>query len=67
MKITRVAEYDFKKDKSRYCPVCGEFYETQCRCIGPHSLEDLKKGHGFGCKNGHRWSRDIVWNGKDNE
>jgi len=49
-------EYDFKKDKFRYCPVCGEYYNSQCRCAGPHGLQDLKSGHGFSCKNGHRWS-----------
>jgi len=57
-KKASVEEYDIRKDKFRYCPVCSEFYERQCRCSGPHTLEDLKKGHGFGCKNGHQWSAD---------
>lgn len=54
-------ERNVKQDKFRYCPVCGEFQTRQCRCSGSHSLEDLKKGHGFGCKNGHRWSDNVVY------
>ncbi len=38
------------------CPICGEFAEHRCRCIGPHDLEQLRKGHGFGCKNKHQWN-----------
>lgn len=53
---------DIKKDEFRYCPICGEFQSSQCRCSGPHNLEALKKGHGFKCKNGHRWSGNIVYN-----
>ena len=49
-----------KKADYRICPVCGESYTSHCRCSGPHSLEDLEKGHGYICKNGHRWSGDIV-------
>jgi len=60
-------EHDIKKDKFRYCPICSEFYVGQCKCSGPHSLEDLKNGHGFTCKNGHRWSGDVVYNPRDEE
>ena len=72
MKIYKIAseEHDIRKDKFRYCPVCGEFYERQCKCASfvlPHTMEDLKRGHGFSCKNGHRWSGDLVYNPRDEE
>ncbi len=40
------------------CPVCGDKMVVSCKCGGPikHSLDDLKRGHGMTCKNGHRWS-----------
>lgn len=40
------------------CPVCGQKKVGCCRCSGPHSMEELKKGHGAVCANGHRWSYD---------
>jgi len=43
------------------CPICGNPRVQSCRCSGPHSLEDLKKGHGLQCKNGHRWSRGEAY------
>ena len=46
------------------CPVCGEMYCSGCRCSGPHTVEDLMKGHGRGCANGHRWSGDVVYDPK---
>ena len=44
------------------CPICKEFACGSCKCIGPHSIEDLKEGHGFKCKNGHSWNGkgDVV-------
>lgn len=53
------------KDKNPYqskCPGCDEPAVGRCRCRGPHSLEDLKKGHGLECPNGHRWSGDLFYN-----
>jgi hypothetical protein len=41
------------------CPICNEKANARCRCIGPHTMEDLKKGHGLRCSNGHRWSYDT--------
>ena len=40
------------------CPVCGDKMVSTCKCGGPikHSSDDLKRGHGMICKNGHRWS-----------
>jgi len=38
------------------CPVCGGKFVGSCRCPGPHNLEDLRKGHGRQCENGHRVS-----------
>lgn len=45
------------------CPICGEKYCEQCRCPSfvPVTLESLKMGHGRKCKNGHRWSGDLVY------
>ena len=40
------------------CPFCGEFAVGSCRCSGPHSLEELKKGHGLRCPNGHSFNHD---------
>ncbi len=41
------------------CPTCSEPYTSQCKCMKKnHTLEDLKKGHGFRCKNSHKWSYD---------
>ncbi len=42
------------------CPVCSTPAKGCCRCMGPHTVEDLKKGHGLVCVNGHRWSGDVV-------
>lgn len=46
------------------CPICGEKYCEQCRCPSfmHKTIEHLKKGHGRRCKNGHRWSGDLVYN-----
>jgi hypothetical protein len=38
------------------CPVCAEPVSGCCRCSGPHTMEQLGKGHGAHCINGHRWS-----------
>ena len=39
------------------CPACGKPAVSSCRCSGPHTLEDLKAGHGLSCSNGHHWSK----------
>ena len=44
---------------SDLCPVCGMTASNRCRCPGPHSMEDLVKGHGLGCDNNHRWSHQA--------
>lgn len=49
------------------CPVCGEQATGRCRCAGPHTMEDLEKGHGLQCPNGHRWSGDLVLTPKDGD
>jgi HK97 family phage portal protein len=38
------------------CPECGEPAINSCRCAGPHTPEQLARGHGLKCKNGHHWS-----------
>lgn len=40
------------------CPVCGEEYVSQCKCMSSinHTNELLHAGHGKTCKNGHRWT-----------
>ena len=47
--------------KLENCPVCGEPYVVQSKDISTHNhnYEDLKKGHGRKCKNGHRWTDDT--------
>lgn len=40
------------------CPVCGEHATSSCRCMGPHTPEQLAKGHGLRCPNGHQFDRD---------
>lgn len=53
---------DFHKEaKDSPCPICTEHAVGRCRCGGPHSMEDLKKGHGLQCKNGHRWSGELAY------
>lgn len=45
------------------CPICDAEKVAGCRCPVPkviHTLEDLRKGHGNLCANGHRWSGDIA-------
>lgn len=41
------------------CPFCGKHAVGSCRCSGPHSMEDLKKGHGRHCPNGHNFSGGL--------
>ena len=40
------------------CPICGGHAVSSCRCGGPHSFEQLKKGHGLRCKNGHHFNNE---------
>lgn len=43
------------------CPICNEYAVASCRCGGkalPHKLEDLKRGHGYRCPNGHNYSTE---------
>lgn len=45
------------------CPYCGGKTVAMCRCssrVLPHTLEQIQKGHGHECENGHRWGGDIV-------
>lgn len=42
------------------CPFCGAKVIQRCRCSGPHNVEQLRKGHGSLCENGHRWSGDQM-------
>ena len=44
------------------CPVCGFEEIARCRCMGPHTLCELKAGHGSICSQGHHWSGNVVWN-----
>ncbi len=40
------------------CPICGEHATSSCRCMGPHTPEQLAKGHGLRCPNGHQFDRN---------
>jgi hypothetical protein len=40
------------------CPVCGGGVQAQCRCPGPHDVEELRGGAGLQCLKCHRW----CWN-----
>ena len=42
-----------KKDWN-ICEICNGKIITRCRCMGPHDLASLAKGHGRLCENGHR-------------
>ena len=44
--------------KDNGCPICREHAVTSCRCMGPHTMEQLMKGHGLTCKNGHTFNRE---------
>ena len=47
--------------KTIACPICNENAVGSCRCGGgalPHTLEHLKKGHGYKCPNGHNYSSE---------
>ncbi len=56
-------EYDVLKESANQdvCPECGEGFTSQCKCMTTHrkTLEDLKRGHGKRCPNGHTWSYDT--------
>ena len=42
------------------CPICQGERVAGCKCPSRfgHTVDDLKKGHGSRCKNGHLWSYD---------
>jgi Mn-containing catalase len=44
------------------CPICNEKSVSRCRCgsVVKHTTEDLEKGHGLRCQNGHIWSYQTV-------
>ncbi len=46
------------------CPICNEKSVSRCRCgnIVKHTTEDLEKGHGLRCPNGHIWSYQTMDN-----
>lgn len=52
------AHEDANPYQDKGCPLCGKHAVGSCRCSGPHSLEQLEKGHGLKCPNGHRFSHD---------
>lgn len=56
-------KYDLLPDSvdKNLCPECSEKYTSQCKCrtTGSKTLEDLKRGHGKRCPNGHVWSYDT--------
>ena len=62
-KETQTNESEEPEDEKNLniCPICKKEAIVSCRCSSKvkHTLEDLKKGHGFGCENGHRWSRQT--------
>ena len=45
------------------CPICKGPATSSCRCSGPHTLEQVNKGHGLRCDKGHRWSGNVIWEG----
>jgi hypothetical protein len=46
------------------CPICNEKPVSRCRCgnIIKHTAEDLERGHGLRCPNGHIWSYQTTDN-----
>ncbi len=66
LQIVRVLLEDDKSDdpnpyNDRGCPICGKHAVGHCRCSGLHTMEELKKGHGMKCQNGHRFSGSLVF------
>ncbi len=54
------AEIERTNPYGRNCPKCGGVIMGTCRCSGPHSIGDLRMGHGDRCKNGHRSDPDTM-------
>jgi hypothetical protein len=43
------------------CPICGRPFVRACRCPQKkHTLDELRKGHGFECLSGHWVSGDLA-------
>jgi hypothetical protein len=49
------------------CDVCGGKIVTRCRCMGPHTIESLRKGHGRRCENGHLLGDGVYLDKEGNE
>ena len=58
-------EGDKKFANEELCPICQGVAVSRCRCGGPHTIEQLKKGHGLKCANGHRFSNGLVYDPKN--
>lgn len=43
------------------CEICGGKIISRCRCMGPHDLAAIKKGHGRLCENGHRIGDNSIY------
>ena len=50
--------YESTDDGRDMCPACGVKRETCCKCAGvvKHGIDELDRGHGLRCGNGHKWS-----------
>lgn len=59
--VTKEELNDYRIIPKQYCPICKERKIGSCRCSGPHTMEQLKKGHGNKCKNNHRWSGELSY------
>ena len=60
-------EGDKKFANEELCPICQGVAVGRCRCGGPHTIEQLKIGHGLKCANGHRFSNGLVYDPQKNE
>lgn len=64
-KVTKEQLSDYVIIPKQFCPICKSKKTGSCRCSGPHTLEQLKKGHGNHCKNNHRWSGDLTYDASE--
>lgn len=52
---------NIKSINKSICPICGANYSTASKCISTHNrtIDDLKRGFGYTCKNKHMWTYDT--------
>ena len=56
--------YESVNENHTECPACGAERTLSCKCASfvKHGFDELVKGHGYKCANGHRWSYQTADN-----